>query len=611
MKTESRMALNDDKIDSQLQNYVSKEGKKSFFLFAGAGSGKTRSLVKLLAYIESTWGDTLTKEHRQVAVITYTNAATDEIIRRLEFSPIFHVSTIHSFLWDVIKTFQVDIKKYYLQRLQNNIDEIEAKLANPRSRSYNSNLEKCEYYKNQKSEKEKIKRFIYNPNGDNLKANSLNHQDVIDIGIKMITENNVLQRIIVQQYPFMMIDESQDTKSGLVDALFKIQQSFSEDFTLGFIGDIKQRIYADGKVGIKDMIPDEWEQPTKIMNYRCAKRIVELANKISAQIDASLQQPRKNAPEGYVRLFLIENKDGLNKQSIEAKVCEIMEQVTSDNQWRSDVKVLTLEHRMAAVRLGFKDFYELFYNVPKYKMSFLQGEIPEMSLFSNNLFPLLSMIKEGNETGVLSLLKKTSPLLEAVADKDYPSTLKEIKTIIDYIKTMNPFEMKVSDIISFVHKKKLFTLPAIILEALNANGNVSEDDTPEFKVWVEAMQMPLVQIKMYDDYVNDRTSYATHQGVKGLEFPRVMVLIDDNEAKGYTFSYDKLFEVVPLSPTDIKNRELGKENTIDRTSRLFYVTCTRAKESLAIVMYTSDPEKAKETAINNDWFTDSEIQMII
>ena len=96
------MAHNDDKIDSQLQNYVSKEGKKSFFLFAGAGSGKTSSLVKLLAFIKSTWGDTLTKEHRQVAVITYTNAATDEIIRRLEFSPIFHVSTIHSFLWDVI-----------------------------------------------------------------------------------------------------------------------------------------------------------------------------------------------------------------------------------------------------------------------------------------------------------------------------------------------------------------------------------------------------------------------------------------------------------------------------------------------------------------------------
>ena len=48
------------------------------------------------------------------------------------------------------------------------------------------------------------------------------------------------------------------------------------------------------------------------------------------------------------------------------EVCEIMEQVTSDNQWRSDVRVLTLEHRMAAVRLGFQVFYDLFYNVPKY-----------------------------------------------------------------------------------------------------------------------------------------------------------------------------------------------------------------------------------------------------
>ena len=34
---------------------------------------------------------------------------------------------------------------------------------------------------------------------------------------------------------------------------------------------------------------------------------------------------------------------------------------------------------------------------------------------------------------------------------------------------------------------------------------------------------------------------------------------------------------VPLSQTDIKNKEMGKENSIDRTSRLFYVTCTVLK----------------------------------
>lgn len=171
--------------------------------------------------------------------------------------------------------------------------------------------------------------------------------------------------------------------------------------------------------------------------------------------------------------------------------------------------------------------------------------------------------------------------------------------------------MKVADVISYLREKSLFTLPSNIIDALNAKGIVSEDDSPEFKAWVEAMQMTLGEIKTYDDYINDRTPYATHQGVKGLEFPRVMVLIDDKEAKGHSFSYNKLFEVVPLSDTDIKNKNEGKENSIDRTSRLFYVTCTRAKESLAIVMYTSNPEKAKETAINNNWFTENEIEIMI
>mgnify|MGYP002098305423 FL=1 len=55
---------------------------------------------------------------------------------------------------------------------------------------------------------------------------------------------------------------------------------------------------------------------------------------------------------------------------------------------------------------------------------------------------------------------------------------------------------------------------------------------------------------------------------------------------------------------------MGKENSINRTSRLFYVTCTRAKESLAILMYTSNTERAKQTAIHNGWFGKNEIDVL-
>ena len=607
------MANADNNIDLVLKECVSNEKRKSFFLFAGAGSGKTYSLVKLLENIQNEWGNKLIREHRQVAVITYTNAATDEIMRRIDYNLLFHVSTIHSFVWDSIKTYQKDIKARYLQRLQANIDELQAKIdatKNKETKTYKANQEKINHLIERKEAKEKIDKFIYNPNGDNLKANSLNHSDVIEIGTQMLQENLLLQQIITQQYPFMLIDESQDTRSGLVDAFFTIQKNFPNDFTLGLIGDIKQRIYMDGKADIKNLIPADWEKPEKVMNYRCSKRIIQLANKISSVLDGSEQQARDVAPEGYVHLFLVNSHDVLDKNAKELDVRAKMSAITGDEQWNSDVKVLTLEHSMAAVRLDFKDFYELFAHLPKYQMSFLQGEMAEMSFFANMVFPLMNMLKEDDGIGVLNLLKKKSPLLEAVPDRDYPEMLGKIRKVLDELRSSNLDEMKVSEIIEFVQRNMLFAIPDHLTLALNSKEEEVDKDDKESLAWVRALQLPLRQFKAYDDYVHERTPYATHQGVKGLEFPRVLVLIDEEAAKGNMFSYEKLFNVIPLSQTDIKNKEMGMENSIDRTSRLFYVTCTRAKESLAILMYTSNTERAKQTAIHNGWFGKNEIDVL-
>ena len=607
------MANADNNIDLQLKECVSNEKRKSFFLFAGAGSGKTYSLVKLLENIQNVWGNKLMREHRQVAVITYTNAATDEIMRRIDYNPLFHVSTIHSFVWDSIKTYQKDIKARYLQRLQANIDELQAKInatKNKETKTYKANQEKINHLIERKEAKEKIDKFIYNPNGDNLKANSLNHSDVIEIGTQMLQVNLLLQQIITQQYPFMLIDESQDTRSGLVDAFFTIQKNFPNDFTLGLIGDIKQRIYMDGKADIKNLIPADWEKPEKVMNYRCSKRIIQLANKISSVLDGSEQQARDDAPEGYVHLFLVNSHNVLDKNAKELDVRAKMSAITGDEQWNSDVKVLTLEHSMAAVRLDFKDFYELFARLPKYQMSFLQGDMAEMSFFANMVFPLMTMLKENDGIGVLNLLKKKSPLLEAVPDRDYPEMLGKIRNVLDELRSSNLEEMKVSEIIEFVQRNMLFAIPDHLTLALNSKEEEVDKDDKESLAWVRALQLPLRQFKAYDDYVHERTPYATHQGVKGLEFPRVLVLIDEEAAKGNMFSYEKLFNVTPLSQTDIKNKEMGKENSIDRTSRLFYVTCTRAKESLAILMYTSNTERAKQTAIHNGWFGKNEIDVL-
>ena len=56
--------------------------QRSFLLDAGAGSGKTFSLVKSLALVRREFRDGLLARHQQVSCITYTNVAKNEIIDR-------------------------------------------------------------------------------------------------------------------------------------------------------------------------------------------------------------------------------------------------------------------------------------------------------------------------------------------------------------------------------------------------------------------------------------------------------------------------------------------------------------------------------------------------
>ena len=50
--------------------------------------------------------------------------------------------------------------------------------------------------------------------------------------------------------------------------------------------------------------------------------------------------------------------------------------------------------------------------------------------------------------------------------------------------------------------------------------------------------------------------FGTHQGVKGLQFDRVLAILDDDEARGFLFSYEKLFGAKETSDTDKKKSAL-------------------------------------------------------
>lgn len=601
----------DDHVDEEIQKCIVSVPPKSFFMFAGAGSGKTRSLINALEFLDNQKGCYLAEHGKKIAVITYTNAACDEIERRLQYKSIFCVSTIHSFLWELIKNFQSDIKNWVVTTVQSDIDELMTKQAKGRGGTAAiKRSEKIEKKKKRLDNLQHVTRFTYNPNGDNIGIDSLSHDEVVKMGSEFIATEETLQEILIAKYPFLLIDESQDTKKELVDALLCVYQKHKEHWLVGMFGDTMQRIYTDGKDHLEEVIPKEWERPIKVMNHRSAKRIVSLANEIRKFVDDKKQQSRSDAPDGTVRLFI--SPISADKEKTENEAAREMSVITGDDSWTETTgyKSLILEHHMAANRLSFSGIFSPLNDSGVFDTALRSGEIAELSFLTNKISPLIKAYKNGDEFEITKILRKYSPLLDKNRLRVYPlqqqKKLEELENAAKELFSLwndNSVPSCV-EILRNIKSTGLFELSERVDDILDENYNGNDSKVLALK---NALKVSFEELERYALYVTEETRFATHQGVKGLEFPRVMVILDDAEAKGFLFSYEKLFGVKEKSLTDIKNEEEGKDTSLLRTARLYYVACTRAQKSLAIVVYSDNPEAAKNAAISNKWFQEDEI----
>lgn len=620
----------DDHADKQISDCLTSEIPKSFFLFAGAGSGKTRSLVEALKVLRIKQSEQLRLNGRQIGVITYTNAACDEIKQRLDYESLFEVSTIHSFTWSLIGNFHSDIKEWLRADLERKINELIEKQS--RGRSGKASLDRAKEIETKRKRLDSlntIKRFTYNPNGENTGKDSLNHSEVIEIGAYFLIQKPLMQDILVNKFPVLLIDESQDTIKSLMEALFEVQAKHPDKFTLGLFGDTMQRIYGHGKEDLGKDIPSDWARPVKKMNHRCPKRVIKLINKIRSAVDEQEQIPRTEKEEGFVRFFILPATTA-NKSHAEEKVKEQMASITNDPLWAgrdADVKILTLEHHMAARRMGFAEMFEILYQVESLKTGLLDGSLPGLRLFSQQVLPLVKAKRIDDKFAIAAIVRKHSPLLsrdtfKAIEKDQLPQVEKARKAVEDLLAIWEDGKKPCFlDVLRNVSKTGLFEIPeslrpiAFRSEAEQStvesgeDALLPEDDEQDsiFDIWDKFLRIPFEQVEPYYDYISENANFGTHQGIKGLEFQRVMVIIDDNEARGFMFKYNKFFGMEEKTDTDIQNEQEGKDTGINRARRLFYVTCSRTEKSLAIVYYSSDPAKTRQQLLSEGWFENSEI----
>lgn len=635
----------DAHVVQDICGYITAIPPSSFFLFAGAGSGKTRTLIEVLRRITGVvkdeaggrYGEQLRSRGQSVRVITYTKNAAGVVTSRLGENLLTTVSTIHSFCWELIKGFDEDIRDAQLARSALELEEAKAYARGKKRGESDKDRDKYVEIEAKADAIRNTETFLYHPDRNSYGHGALSHTDVLEVAAWLIRERPTLQRILEDRHPLILVDESQDTMKGILDALFDLSKSRPGGITLGLLGDHRQRIYPDGHHDLPAHVPENWKRPALQMNHRSQERIVRLINTIwDADVEGRTQPktglPQHNRTEkngGTVCIFVGDSQiDTSEKTRLEAKCAQVMLAETASSAWRDDergFKTLALEHKLAAKRGGFFEVYSAMELLDKDAATpKTSGDRSGPSMVHPLLGPLLELAECMQPDGLLNEFAAMDVLRRHGALANVPEAIEERERAQDDIHTAvtnfinasaNP-GATVRDVLTPVLTARLFEADYRLVQAYGdpspppekARGESKEDRRK--RGWHDLFNAPWQEISRYRSYLGGEAELATHQVVKGSEFKHVMVIMDDEEAAGTMFSYDKLFGAKELSPTDLEKAEEGQETIIDRTLRLLYVTCSRAEESLALVLWANNPTAAIDSIRSSGWFSVGEVRTL-
>ncbi|GEC96707.1 hypothetical protein ZRA01_27800 [Zoogloea ramigera] len=640
-------------VVDEIVGYVTSTPPRSFFLFAGAGSGKTRTLVAVLrkltgvgmedAQVEPAPAIRFARELRAraqtIRVITYTKNAALVVTGRLGTNDLTEIATIHSFCWDLISGFDDDIREALLAMNADALQKVRDAAAGRKNGPTDKDKEKIGELETKAAALAAIPQFTYSPDRKRHGDGALNHSQVLALASWLLKQRPTLRRILRDQHPVILIDESQDTMKGILDALLEVVAEDPSRLILGLLGDHRQRIYLDGHADLSSMVPGGWATPKLEMNHRSQRRIVDLINDIwdsdlegRTQPKKAVQQhPRAEKSAGLVRIFIGNTSASAEDKLRREALCEsAMQAATGLADWKpgnSGHKVLALEHSLVARRGNFLEIFEALSLLdPDSVRPDANGDVSGPSavqMLLREVMDLADCIKDGgapSDFAVMEVLHRYGRLQELPEDGEARTHLLKAyqQAVENFVKVCVKPAVTVREVLESVLQVGLFEPDKRLVAAFNNTNPPPPAPKPRqpeplenrlARGWHRLLESPWIQLRRFKTYLSGKSHLATHQVVKGSEFDHVMVVMDDEDAAGNLFAYDRLFGA-PLGDSDVKNVEEGKETSIDRTLRLLYVTSSRAKESLALVLWAKDGLKALEYAQKSKWFKPGEVLAI-
>lgn len=592
--------------------------KQSFAVIAGAGSGKTSSLIDALDLVRMNCGAELRKNGQRVACITYTKRAVEVISTRLGHDDLFVVSTLHSFLWGEIKTFTKDIRQALRDyRIPKLIAKAQEKDKGGQSKAARKAREKVAKLSEELGTLDDALSFRYDDAVySNYAEGKISHDDVIDIAGYLLQDKATFRKAFGFRYPFIFVDEAQDTFPIIVEA-FNVVAGSDGLPIVGYFGDPWQQIYEQRASDFQP--PDGGETIEKTENFRSSERVIEFLNTFRKDVE---QYPagRNRGREGSVQITLVEAEDPeaprrrYSDEQIDRALLR-MDHALEGWGWqdRASVIRLFLARQMIARRLGFVRLNRLFtgrYASATTQENYEAGEHFLLKPILTAVWPLVDAHRKGNQRQVVDLLRTIGPAFD-IRGMNKDRSLKEMVDLsgrvvdgLDEIWNNG----KLRDVYEYCRDKELIRLSDRLREHLVRDRRDEEYDEDTHGLekgdWLcdEYFAMGTEELGAYCDFIQENTAYSTQHGVKGEEYSDVLVVYDDIEAAWNNYSFSKLLTPKTSGdPTESQSR---------RSEKLAYVSFSRAEENLRILLYTKNPALAKEELLQKGLFVESEISII-
>ncbi|MAS92632.1 MAG: DNA helicase II [Verrucomicrobiales bacterium] len=535
------------------------KARRSFLVDAGAGSGKTSSLIRALDYIRGEGRGAVVTDSQRVACVTFTNVAKEEIIERTEYDPLFVVSTIHDFLWAAIKPFQKELK-------------VALKI-------FNENLPVRSRRRQDQKELEDSLGSIgvtYSDRGANFLEGRLFHDDLLGVAHVMFRDYPMLSKLVAARFPVIFVDEYQDTDPLVVSVLLDYLAKANSPPLLGFFGDKMQSIYSSGVGELSSEHSDLLVPIKKEENYRCSKAVISLLNNVRTDIE---QVPAGNNLQGaaiYVNLGGIDPNGDLSIVA-QQKVRESL-----GVELEGELKVLFLTHRLIARKAGYEALWNVYNDLGGFARDrFQSGEDSIAKFFIEKIESVIESWREGKVGRTISLLSNRAKPIAANDEKS------RVKSALDELVVLIDSEGTVEEVLKHIKNSELLPLLDDLEMGILGNMVDGQVGTPEEKhqdFMASLLAIPYIEISNYCDVIRNNLPYSTKHGVKGDQFQNVLVVLDDAGANWNQYSFSKL-----LAQTDTS------ESRIKRSRNLFYVCCSRAIDKLIVAdLSEAVPEKIDE-----------------